>query len=371
MLEFAGSYASAKVFTEALDDASESQILQLLEQPFLEGSKVRFMPDVHAGKGCTIGTTLSLHPENLKICPNLVGVDIGCGMTVECLTTGTLDFAQLDRIIHDLVPAGINVHDKPHAFAEQIDLTQLRCCQNVNLARAEKSIGSLGSGNHFIEIDSWQEGDSTKLYLVIHSGSRNLGKQVCETYQQLAESIQATKDLAYLEGQNALDYLHDMRITQEFAHWNRLAIAEIITTALQLERGEIFETVHNYIDFTAEQHFAILRKGAVSAQKGEKLIIPMNMRDGSLLCTGKGNADWNFSAPHGAGRVLSRHKARKTLSLENFKSQMQAVYTTCVSESTLDESPDAYKDMSSIVENIAETVSIDAVLKPLYNFKAA
>lgn len=365
MLSLRGKYAEAKVFTDVVDQDSISQVIGLLNQPYVEGSRIRMMPDIHAGAGCTIGTTMTVTD---KICPNLVGVDIGCGMETSRLREKHLELQKLDKVIRQEIPSGFAIRSKPHRYASQIDLELLRCIKHVDLLRAQKSIGTLGGGNHFIEANRDDEGN---LYVVIHSGSRHLGRQIADYYQKAAwQSMCAAqpvpKQLAYLDGWLLEDYLHDMSIAQHYADLNRKAMMDVIVKAMGLHVEERFTTVHNYIDL---QH-KILRKGAVSAEQGEKLLIPINMRDGSLICVGKGNEDWNCSAPHGAGRLLSRSAAKETFTVSEYKKQMEGIYTTSVGRSTLDECPMAYKRMEDIVDNIDPTVEIKSVIKPVYNFKA-
>ena len=409
MFVLQGKYETAKVFTDDIEPEAISQIQELMNQPFAEGSHARFMPDVHAGKGCTVGTTMHI---NDCVCPNLVGVDIGCGMFVVELPGPIDNLERLDRIIHEKVPSGMNIHE--HAVAE-FDLKGLLCYSD--LKRPDyllQSIGSLGGGNHFIEID---EDENGHYYLVIHSGSRNLGKQVCEIYMDKAEKKLAygqeqlniasrdlierlkaqhrereisaelkklkeeyrtkfnaiNKDLATISGQEMEDYLHDMNLTQKYAVLNRETMAAIILsdyydtkTAGELIRNNSWQCIHNYIDVENR----ILRKGAISAQKGEKVIIPLNMRDGCIIGIGKGNPDWNFSAPHGAGRRMSRSRAKQELTMSEFADSMKGVYTTSVLESTIDEAPMAYKDAEGIIENVEETIEILRIIKPVYNFKA-
>ncbi|MDR0937652.1 MAG: RtcB family protein [Oscillospiraceae bacterium] len=363
MLEYNGKYGSAKVFTDNIEPSAVSQIIQLLNQEFTEGSKIRVMPDVHAGMGCTIGTTMTITD---KIVPNLVGVDIGCGMETLILRDERLDLQRLDKVVHSEIPSGFGVRKNIHSYASKIDLTELVCAKHVGLDRAEVSIGTLGGGNHFIELDTDSEGVN---YLVIHSGSRNLGKQIAEHYQKSAANAHKgiTRILAYVEGQMLEDYLHDMAIAQSFADLNRKAIAREIVKNMKLKVDDEFTTIHNYIDIEAK----ILRKGAISARAGERVLIPMNMRDGSLLCTGKGNADWNESAPHGAGRLMSRKSAKESITLTAFKSDMEGIYSSTVGKSTLDEAPGAYKPMEEIVSRVGDTVDIVKTIKPLYNYKAA
>ena len=367
MIELQGKYNTAKVFTDKAEQSAITQILHLLEQAFITGSKIRVMPDTHAGMGCTIGTTMTIKD---KIVPNLVGVDIGCGMETVLLKDNRVEFGQLDKAIHQYIPSGFDIRREPHHFNDEINLAALRCAKHVNLDRAERSIGTLGGGNHFIEIDKDEDG---QLYLVVHSGSRNLGKQVCEHYQKAAAnklnrtSKGADRVLAYLEGSLFNDYLHDMAIVQRYADLNRKAIVKELEKRAKIKIVEHFTTIHNYIDLD----MMILRKGAISAQRGERVLIPMNMRDGSLICIGTGNADWNFSAPHGAGRIMSRSAAKERITLTQYEKAMTGIYSSTINRSTIDEAPFAYKPMEEIIANIRDTVDIVKTIKPLYNFKAA
>ncbi len=377
-----GIYNSAKVFTDVVDEKSLQQVETLCNQEFVQGQKIRLMPDVHAGAGCTIGTTMTIGD---KIVPNLVGVDIGCGMETlviraESDVSKNFDPAKLDKIIRKNIPCGRNIRKFPHRFGEQVDFDGVRGKYDKN--RAWLSLGTLGGGNHFIEADRDDEGN---LYIVVHSGSRHAGLEIAEYYQEeawkqieLAElkaqvKTSVPKDLAYVSGQLFTDYINDMKIMQHFAQMNRKAMIEIISIGLHIPKEDIIEqftTIHNYIDTETEGPM-ILRKGAVSAKKGEKLLIPINMRDGSLVCIGKGNEDWNCSAPHGAGRVMSRMKAKRELNLEEFKAEMSGIWSSTVNKDTLDEAPMAYKTMDDIVANIGETAEIVKIIKPIYNFKAA
>ncbi len=405
MLEIQGTFATAKVFAKTVDETALAQIELLCCQEFTKGAKIRIMPDVHAGKGCTIGFTANLGEMAI---PNIVGVDIGCGMLCVKLGKVEIDFEVFDQVVRQYIPCGRETQEGRLVHYPQ--LQQMHCYRNLKQTkRIERSLGSLGGGNHFIELDKDEEGC---VYLVIHTGSRNLGKQVAELYQALAYDIargadhlfekqqqlieeykaagrrgeiQAAlvqmkkefkhkesavpKDLCYLTGEYRKKYLEDMAVCQAFATLNRELIAGLILTnyfSKSLADFEHFETIHNYIDLENN----IVRKGAVSARKGEMLLIPINMRDGSLICIGKGNEDWNCSAPHGAGRLLSRTEAEKTLSMEAYQAAMEGIFTTCVNERTLDESPMAYKDASEIVEGIAPTADIVKAIKPIYNFKA-
>lgn len=390
-----GKYNEAKVFTDNVEKEALKQIEELCDQEFCIGSKIRIMPDTHAGAGCTIGTTMTILD---KIVPNLVGVDIGCGMLVTVLKETEIDFSRLDAVIREFVPSGFNTRQNPHELISRINLGELRCKDHINLERAIISLGTLGGGNHFIEVDVDEFGC---LYLVIHSGSRNLGKQTAEYYQKIAikklkdnsadikilieklrfegrqseiqqelKRIKAPKineTLAYVYGQDFDDYIHDMKIIQEYATYNRIAMAREIMDHMGLTVHDQYTTIHNYID--ADN--MVLRKGAISARKGEKVIIPINMRDGSLICIGKGNPDWNYSAPHGAGRIMSRSKAKQKITLEEFQNSMNGIWSSSVSVDTIDESPMVYKPMEEIVNNIGDTVYIESIIKPLYNFKAS
>ena len=398
MLELRGKYNTAKVFTDVIESEAISQIIEMCNQRAFENANLRIMPDVHAGAGCTIGTTMTIKD---KVIPNLVGVDIGCGMEVAELGKIDIDFAELDNTIRKYVPSGFAIRGKTHPFLQKVDLASLRCFNEIkdNINRIELSLGTLGGGNHFIEVDKDDDGN---LCLVIHSGSRFLGLCVAKYYQNTAfatlsksfgkaaqdeviarckkegrvQDIQAElkkitatsipKDYAYCEGQLFDDYIHDMKIVQTYAMLNRKAMLDEICTHMNLDATEAFTTIHNYIDIEN----MILRKGAVSAQAGEKLIIPINMRDGSLICTGKGNPDWNYSAPHGAGRLMSRSAAKQRIPLEAFRESMEGIFTTSVGRETLDESPMAYKSINDIIDNVGDTVQIDKIVKPVYNFKA-
>lgn len=396
MIELRGKYGEAKVYTDVVDNESISQVINLLNQPYVEGSRVRMMPDIHAGAGCTIGTTMTIQD---KICPNLVGVDIGCGMETIRIKEKHIELQSLDKLIRNEIPSGFAIRNKPHRYNEHIDLDSLYCAKHIKLDRARLSVGTLGGGNHFIEANKDDDGN---IYIVVHSGSRHLGLEIANYYQEagykaltsfnkaeidaviaqlksdgrqseiqkvlkgMKKHTSIPKPLAYVEGELLDQYLHDMKIAQEFAMYNRKAMIDVIVKGLGLHITEQFTTIHNYIDIENK----ILRKGAVSAQDGEVLLIPINMRDGSLVCVGKGNEDWNCSAPHGAGRLMSRSAAKETFTVSEFKKQMEGIYTTSVGRSTLDECPMAYKRIEDIVDNISPTVDIKAIIKPIYNFKA-
>ena len=373
MIELQGKYNTAKVFTDNIEQEAISQIINLLNQEFVQGSQIRIMPDTHAGTGCTIGTTMTITD---KVVPNLVGLDIGCGMETVILRDTHVELQQLDKVIHEHIPAGFSIRRKPHMFMEEVNLNELRCSNQVNLNRAELSLGTLGGGNHFIELDKDDDG---RLWLVVHSGSRNLGKQVAEYYQKAAaknlekKRIKVDKNLAFAEGQLFDDYIHDMAITQRYAELNRKAIVREIVKQMKFKVEDSFTTIHNYIETSPSQGLdtRILRKGAISAKAGERVLIPINMRDGSLICIGRGNPDWNYSAPHGAGRRMSRSAAKGSITLSQFKESMEGIYSSTLNKSTIDEAPFAYKPMDEITANIADTAEIIQIIKPLYNFKAA
>ena len=368
-----GKFNLAKIYTDVVEPSAVEQVQAMCDNPIFENSRIRIMPDVHTGKSCTIGTTMTIKD---KAIPNMVGVDIGCGMEVVQLEEEHIDLEKLDSVIYERIPSGMEIRNEPHKYAQEVDFKGLRCYGEISERRAECSIGTLGGGNHFIEVDRDEDG---KLYLVVHSGSRYLGKQVAEYYQSeayknlcgnskkqideliarlksegRAREIQSQMELAYahradmdveeayVSGQLFDDYIHDMKIVQHFAVLNRKAIIDELVNVLGLTVADMFTTIHN-----------------------------INMRDGALICTGKGNADWNFSAPHGAGRLLSRGKARDTLSVDEFRKSMTGIYSTSINEKTLDESPMAYKRMEDIVENIQPTVDIIKLIKPIYNFKAS
>lgn len=372
MLEISGKFNTAKAFTHNLEESSRIQIQTLCDQPYTQGSRIRMMPDVHAGAGCTIGTTMTITD---KICPNLVGVDIGCGMETLVIKADSpvsenFDPARLDKCIRMNIPSGREVRRRIHKFSDEIDFKSIRAAK-TNIQKAMLSIGTLGGGNHFIEADRDNEGN---LYIVVHSGSRHLGLEVAKYYQDAAIRSMKNKDipdsLAYVEGQLFDDYINDMKLLQKFAMFNRKAMIDTISVGLRLDKHHVldqFTTIHNYIDTEA----MILRKGSVRALNGERILIPINMRDGSLICIGKGNEDWNYSAPHGAGRVMGRREAQKTLSMDDFKKSMEGIWSSTVIQETLDEAPMAYKNMDEIVANIEPTASIEKIIKPIFNYKAA
>ncbi len=399
MMEIKGKVNTAISFAKVIEEEAVEQIRRMCDYDFTKGSKIRIMPDVHSGKGCTIGTTMTVTD---RVVPNIVGVDIGCGMYTVNLGRRELDLGKLDEITH-YIPSGKSVWDGRQERFE--DLQALKCYRYLkDTRRLERSLGTLGGGNHFIEVDKSSDGNN---YLIIHSGSRNLGKQVAEYYQGLAIELNEGKeeyylmrdkiiteykaqgkrseiqkalnelvwnkidstipdDLCHLYGKYMRDYLYDVAICQNFARRSRELMAEIIIGKLHCPSKESFHTIHNYIDVDE----MILRKGAISAHKGEKVLIPINMRDGSVIAIGKGNPEWNYSAPHGAGRIMSRNKAKETLSLETYQQEMTGIYTTSVNEKTLDEAPMAYKSLNDIIDVIEESVDVIEVMKPIYNFKA-
>ena len=416
MIILKGKYNEAKVFTDIIEDEAVNQIIQLLNQPFVENCKVRIMPDCHAGSGCTIGFTANLGD---KVIPNLVGVDIGCGVLTIPLGNIDIDFKKFDKVIRNNIAYGFEINEKQKASFNELE--NMYCYKEVikhQLDKVLRAISSIGSGNHFVELDI--DEDDNK-YLLIHTGSRHLGLDVCKYYQNKAgkeedninintiinnlkasnkeSEIEKTikeykskldkipKILWYLIGEDKDKYLHDMKICQKYAALNRFIIAKEILEnyfndcQVQLSTGgkirikqkgkynikeEWFDTIHNYI---GEDN--IIRKGAVAAYQNQKLIIPINMRDGALICRGKGNADWNYSCCHGAGRILSRSKAKEIINLSDYAKSMEGIYSTCINESTLDESPFVYKGIDDIVNNISDTVNIIKRIRPIYNFKAS
>ena len=396
-----GKIGNAISYAKNIDDNAREQIQRMCDYEFTRNSKIRIMPDVHAGVGCTVGTTMTITD---KVVPNIVGVDIGCGMYTVKLETDSIDFEKFDEAAH-FIPSGRNTWD---GRQERFNLQELLCCRGLkDSRRIERSLGTLGGGNHFIEIDKSKDGN---FFLVIHTGSRNLGKQVAEIYQKIAVDLAIGKEemfktqekiieeykaagrrneiqeaikelhrqfrarrsevpheLCWVYGKYLENYLHDIKICQKFARQNRELIAKILLERTGISGGESFHTTHNYIDVEEK----IIRKGAISARKGEKVLIPINMRDGSILAVGKGNADWNFSAPHGAGRIMSRMNAKNSLSMEDYKNSMAGIYSTSINEKTLDEAPQAYKSLDDIIDVVGESVEILDVMKPVYNFKAS
>lgn len=392
MIELIGKYNSCKIYATTLDSNVISQIYGMLNYEAFKGEKIRIMPDCHAGKGSVVGFTSTITD---KVIPMVVGVDIGCGVDVVKLNEKSIDFKKLDEVIYNYVPSGFDLRDRSHKFLNKTRVKDLKCVKNISLTKASLALGSLGGGNHYIEIDKDQEG---YLYLVVHSGSRYLGGKVAQTYQDIAyktmefdykkgianklkkqgkekdilnvlKSVRMThieKELAYLHGENMNNYLYDMDIVQEYAIYNRKAIIDEIVQKMKLTIVDKFTTIHNYIDTKNR----ILRKGSISAQSGEKLIVPINMRDGAIIGIGKGNAEWNYSAPHGAGRLFSRSEASQLITLEEFQESMEGIYSSSVTQTTIDESPMAYKPIDEILEHVTETIDVVEIIKPVYNFKA-
>ena len=406
MIDIKGKHNTAKVFTENLEDSTKDQVTTICDQEIFKDSKIRIMPDCHAGMGCVIGTTMTVGD---KVVPNLVGVDIGCGMLTVELGKVDLDLQQIDNYIKQNIPSGSNINQEPQIDYRK-EIESLRCFREIPKSSKEfnRALGSLGGGNHFIEINIDSKNNK---YLVVHSGSRNLGHQVASYYQRRAydfhcgldneyeeekeqlieefkdrgkrkqikkelnklkkahkKKCELPKDLCFLEGELMEDYLHDMKIIQQYSNENRCVMAKRIVEEgmkLKLDELEKFQTIHNYIDLDS----MILRKGATSSKQDEKILIPINMRDGSILARGKGNEDWNYSAPHGAGRLLSRTDAKNRFTLEDFKESMKGIYTSSVNKSTLDEAPMAYKDIEEILENTKDTIEVIDIIKPIYNYK--
>ena len=375
MITIYGKYTNAIVYTVenelyALEDYARRQLQMIANHPSAEGSSIRVMPDVHPGKVGTIGLTMTIGDS---ILPSLVGVDIGCGMTIAKVKTKALQFQQLDTVIRDNVPVGPRIRKKEHKYADRVDLSELRCYRHINARKAGCSIGTLGGGNHFIELDKDDEGNT---YLVVHSGSRHLGMEVAEYYLRTGQKeIQMKKqgyapyEMTCLTGALMEDYLHDIEIIQEFARVNREAMIETIVSGMNWKVIDSFTSIHNYVDFSVSSK-PILRKGAISAKEGEKVIIPINMRDGIILGAGLGNPDWNYSAPHGAGRIYSRSEVAEHHTVSEFKKAMEGIYSICINKDTLDESPFAYRGIDDISSVIEPTVKIDKIIKPIYNYKA-
>ncbi|HRT03787.1 MAG TPA: RtcB family protein [Candidatus Diapherotrites archaeon] len=396
MIVVKGKYAEAKIFTDNFEPGLLEQIISVLDNIVSENQTIRIMPDCHVGNGICIGYVSTFSD---KIIPSFVGVDLFCGMLVQKLKNKNIDFEKLDKILHNYVPSGFSIHNRPHRFSNLIDLTKLKCYPYLkNYKKFELAIGTIGNGNHFFEIDKDDEGN---YYSVIHTGSRNLGKQVADYYQKKAyenlvnnnkeknnlisklkaegneqyiqkellkiEKMHINKNMAYCEGELMKDYLYDMAICKQYAELNRKAIADIIQRGMNWKIVEEFETLHNYVDIENK----ILRKGAVSAKKGEILYIPMNMSWGGIIAKGKGNEDFLYSAGHGGGRKMSRKTAKEIVSMDDYKKSMEGIYTTCVNEGTIDESPMAYKDPEQVLKDSQDTIEVIKRITPLYNFKAS
>lgn len=374
-----GAYTSAQIFTTndketAIDQYAISQIQLICDQESSKGCRIRVMPDVHPGKVGTIGLTMTIGE---KIIPNLIGIDIGCGITLTQIKGKKIEYQKLDTVIRDCIPSGFHVRTKVHRFAKEFDFDALRCVKHIRTDKAILSLGSLGGGNHFIEADKDDDGN---LYIVIHSGSRHLGKEVTEYYLNEGQKILKDKglnvpyEITWLESELMKDYLHDLQIIQRFASLNREIILDELIKGMKWKVLDSYECIHNYVDASQEtlDTFAspMLRKGAISAKAEERVIIPINMRDGILLGTGLGNIDWNCSAPHGSGRIMKREDVKQNFTVSTFKSEMKGIYSSCISKDTLDEAPFAYRGLEDIADVIRKTVTIDRILRPVYNFKA-
>lgn len=374
-----GAYTSAQIFTinnpqNAIDQYARAQIQMICDQESSKDCRIRIMPDVHPGKVGTIGLTMTI---GNSIIPNLIGIDIGCGMTLAQIKGKKIEYQKLDTVIRDRIPSGFNIRTKPHRFVEKFNFNKLICAKHIRTNKAILSLGSLGSGNHFIEID---KDDTGNLYIVIHTGSRHLGKEVTEYYlnegQKILkeEGITVPYEITWLNGTLMRDYIHDLQIVQQFASLNREIILEEIVRGMKWKILDSYECIHNYVDASSQtlDTFGsfMLRKGAISAKTNERVIIPINMRDGVILGTGLGNIEWNCSAPHGAGRIMKREDVKNNFTVSSFKSEMKGIYSSCIGKNTLDEAPFAYRNISDITEVIKDTIIVNKIIKPVYNFKA-
>lgn len=375
MITIYGKYTNAIVYTTnneeyAIDEYARNQLQMICDHPSAAGSKIRVMPDVHPGKVGTIGLTMTV---GASLLPSLVGVDIGCGMTIAKIKAKNIEYQKLDTVIREHVPSGGKIRKTAHKFRDAMALEKLKCFKAIDDAKAYLSIGTLGGGNHFIEIDKDENND---FYIVIHSGSRHLGMEVTNYYLKEGQREQQMKkqggyapyEMSCLSGALLESYCHDLAITQEFAARNREAMIDEIVRGMKWRIVDSYSCIHNYIDFSPD--IPVLRKGAIRANAGEKVIIPINMRDGIILGTGLGNADWNCSAPHGSGRICRRSEVKEHHTVSEFKKTMQGIYSICVNKDTLDEAPFAYRRIEDIVDVIGNTVKIDKIIKPVYNFKA-
>ena len=360
-----GIYAEAKIFTDDVEDYAQAQVKMICDNEIADSSTIRMMPDIHPGRIAPIGLSMTVTD---KVIPQLLGVDIGCGMTCVKLNKSNTEFQKLDRVIRENIPSGFNIRKEPNHMAEEFSYEGLHCLRHINRQKADRSLGTLGGGNHFIELD---KGDDGSLYLVVHTGSRHLGEEVAEYYTKLANTCLKEQGkevpyyMSYLEGDNKADYLEDVQIIQRYAEWNRQIIVREILKGMKWKAVEQFSVPHNYLDDSC-----ILRKGSISAKKGEPVVIPANMRDGIILGIGKGNADWNYSAPHGSGRKLKREDVKNQYTVSAFKKEVQGIYSSCVSVDTLDEAPFAYRSIMEIAEQVRDTVEVTEILRPVYNFKA-
>ncbi len=377
--EITGAYASAKIYTStneatAIEPYAVSQLQMLCDNETAKGCTIKVMPDVHPGKVCTIGLTMTLGD---KLMPNLLGIDLGCGMTLAKIKGKKIEYQKLDTVIREHIPSGYDIRSNAHHWADDFDFESLRCLKHIRVDKAKLSLGTLGGGNHFIEVDKDDEGN---LYVVIHSGSRHLGKEVTEYYMNVGQKALKTQrinipyELTYLSDSNLEDYLHDIKIVQEYAELNRDIIMDELVKGMKWKVSESYSCIHNYVDYSDETfstfNAPMLRKGAISAKSGEKVIIPINMRDGIILGTGLGNIDWNYSAPHGSGRLMKREDVKTSYTVSAFKSEMKGIYSSCIGKETLDEAPFAYRGMDEILEVIGDTVKVEKVIRPIYNFKA-
>ena len=360
-----GIYAEAKIFTEDVEDYALAQVKMICDNEVADGSTICMMPDIHPGKVAPIGLSMTVTD---KVIPQLLGVDIGCGMTCVKLNKNNAEFQKLDRVIREKVPSGFTIRKDAHHMAQEFSYEKLHCIRHINRQKADRSLGTLGGGNHFIELD---QSDDGSLYLVVHTGSRHLGEEVAAYYTKLANTSLKEQGkevpyyMSYLEGENKTAYLEDVQIIQRYAEWNRQIIVREILKGMKWKAAEQFSVPHNYLDDSG-----ILRKGAISAKKGEPVVIPANMRDGIILGIGKGNAEWNYSAPHGSGRKLKRDDVKNQYTVSEFKKDMKGIYSSCVGADTLDEAPFAYRSITEIAERIKDTVEVTKILKPVYNFKA-
>ena len=367
-----GKYTSAKIFTDTIEEYALAQLQMLVDHPAFQGSRIRVMPDVHPGKVGTIGFTATVTE---RILPSVVGNDIGCGITLARLKRSRTEFQKLDTVIRETVPSGASLREKPLRFGADFDLAELLCAEHINVDKTARSLGTLGGGNHFLELDQDEDGN---LYVVIHSGSRHLGTAVMEYYLTTGQKylkkqgLNVPYELVYLEGSLLVDYIHDVEVVQRFAQLNREAILDELAKGMQWKLLETYSCSHNYIDTNVSASIGkpIIRKGAISAKSGEAVIIPVNMRDGVILGTGLGDEDWNYSAPHGAGRVMKRQDIMANFTVSQYKKEMNGIYSSCIGKGTLDEAPFAYRSIEQIVDAISETVKINKILKPVYNFKA-
>ncbi len=374
-----GAVTCAQIFTTnnketAIDPYAISQLQMICDQESSKGCRIRVMPDVHPGKVGTIGLTMTIGE---KIIPNLIGIDIGCGMTLAQIKGKKIEYQKLDIVIRDCIPSGFSIRSKAHRFALGFDFDALRCAKHIRTGKALLSLGSLGGGNHFIEAD---KDDNGNLYIVIHTGSRHLGKEVTEYYLNKGQTLLKDKgltvpyEITWLEGELMKDYLHDLQVVQQFASLNREIILDELVKGMKWKVLDSYECIHNYVDASPETldtfGSSMLRKGAISAKLNERVIIPINMRDGILLGTGLGNTEWNCSAPHGSGRIMKREEVKNRFTVSSFKSEMKGIYSSCIGKDTLDEAPFAYRNIEDITDVIGETVTIDRIIRPVYNFKA-